>query len=77
VRAQQFVGALAAQDKALGAGARDQGRAMVERRRNRRHQHRLLGIRRAAHAAIAQVPAAVDVAADEAGLDAEFIRTAS
>src|SRR5207237_2479628 len=45
-----------------GACAREECRASRERRWNGRHQHRLLGVRRTTHPAIAEIPAALDVA---------------
>ena len=53
----------------------EQHRAAVERGGNRRHQHRLLGIGRAAEATGAEVPAALDVALDRRRGDGEFERT--
>jgi hypothetical protein len=48
----------------LGARLHQQRGATVQRRGNGGHQHRLLGVGGAAHAAGAQVPAALDVAQD-------------
>ncbi len=58
-------------DEALDARAMHEGRAAVERRGDRRHQHRLLRVRGAPHAAVAEVPAAADVAPDGGGGNAE------
>ena len=55
---------VAREDEAMRAHARDERRAAIERRGDRRDQHRLLGVGRAAHAAVAEVPAALHVAAD-------------
>src|SRR5450631_2523175 len=57
-----------------GASARDEARASRQRGWNGRYQHRLLGIRRAAHAAIAEIPAAPDVAAYLSAGNAEHAR---
>ena len=57
--------------------ARDKRRAARERLGNRRHQHRLLGVGRAAHAAIADVPAALDVATDCADAQSQRLRAAA
>ena len=61
-----------AMTKRMRARARDQRRAAIERARDRRDQHRLLGVGRAAHAAVAEVPAALDVAPDRRRGDAEL-----
>ena len=49
-------------DQTLGASEVEQLAASIQCGRDARHQHRLLGIGRAAHAAVAQVPAAAHVA---------------
>lgn len=67
----QAVDALALEAETLGARMHEQARAQRQRRRDRRHQHRLLGVGRAAHAAIAEVPAAVHVAPDGGRGDAQ------
>ena len=53
------------------AQAVQQRRTVGQRRRNRRHQHRLLGIGRAAIAAIAGIQAALDVARDDVRLPSQ------
>ncbi len=55
---------LATHLQALGPCEIEQFAALVQQRRNAGDQHRLLGIGRAAHAAVAQVPAAAHVARD-------------
>jgi hypothetical protein len=65
--------ALAAQVETKRPRARDERRAARERRGNRRHQHRLLRVGRAAEAAVAEVPAAADVAPDRAVREAEAL----
>ena len=62
------------QFKALGAGFGQQLRAQVECRRDGGDQHRLLGIGRAAQPARAQIPAALDIARDGLGVNAELAR---
>ena len=62
--------------EAFGAGLHQQRGTLVERGGDRRHQHRLLGIGRAAHAAGAEVPAGFDVAANQRGFDAQLQRAA-
>ena len=59
------------------ARARQQRRTTIQRRRNRRHQHRLLGVGRTAHAAVADVPAAFYVAPDRAGREAQRLGAAA
>ena len=47
----------------------------LQRRRQGGHQHRLLGIGRATHAAVAKIPTALDVALNMAEIDAKFFGT--
>src|SRR5690606_26427169 len=63
--ALQAADVLAVMQQALGAGQVEQGAALVEGGRNGGDQHRLLGVDRAAHAAVAEVPAAAHVARDD------------
>jgi hypothetical protein len=50
-------------------------RATVERCRDGGQQHRLLGVGRAAHAAVTEVPATLDVALDDPDRDGELLAT--
>ena len=59
------------------ARARQQRCTALERGGDRRYQHRLLGVGRATHAAIADVPAALDVATDRADADPQCLRAAT
>ena len=56
---------------------RHQRRTAIQHRGNGRHEHRLLGVGRTAHAAVADVPAAFHVAPDRAGRDAQRLRAAA
>ena len=55
---------LAVHQQAFGAGEIEQFATLVQQRRNAGDQHRLLGVGWAAHAAVAEVPAATHVARD-------------
>src|SRR5690554_1072887 len=57
----------------FGPGGINQLAALVEHRRNTGHQHRLLGIDRAAQSAVTQVGAAPHVAGDYLPVQAEFL----
>ena len=63
--------AVADDREARGARAREQHRTGLERGREGGHQHRLLGVGRAAHAAVADVEAAAHVAPDPRHGDAQ------
>ncbi|MNH00874.1 hypothetical protein D3C79_600800 [compost metagenome] len=60
--AAQMLDALAVMLEAFGPGQIQQLAALVEHGWNARHQHRLFGVDRATHAAIAKVPAPPDIA---------------
>ena len=63
-------------DDAARTYAGHERRAIGERGGNRRDQHRLLGVGGTAHAAVTQVPAADDVAADRRRGNADALGTA-
>ncbi|CRM74031.1 hypothetical protein [Pseudomonas sp. 22 E 5] len=63
---------VAAVFQVLGAGQVEQFAALFQRRGNGGHQHRLLGVDRAPHAAITQVEAAAHVARDHVPAIAEL-----
>ena len=71
----EFRGLAAAKDDPFRARVIQQLGALIERSGQRGDEHRLLGIRGASHAAIAQIPAAVDVARNDLRGDAEFDET--
>ncbi len=69
----QLADLIALELQALGAGMVQQAHALAEGRRDRRDQHRLLGVDRAAEAAVAEVPAAADVARNHLPVHAELL----
>ena len=79
VQPQAFdAGDLAAADLQLvGTRQIEQLAALVEGGRNGGDQHRLLGVGRTAHAAVAQVPAAAHIARDDFPVIAELVAAAA
>src|SRR5258706_10729637 len=69
--------AIAARLERDDAGAMDEGGALRKRTGQGRHQHRLLGVGRTPHAAVAEVPATLDVAPDRRRRDAELFAAAA
>ena len=72
----ETIDAAAGKVQALGTQAGVERCPAGQCRRQGRQQHRLLGVGRAAHAAIAEIPAALDVAAHGADGDAELLGAA-
>ncbi len=64
---------VAVQQQPVGARQVEQLATLVEGRRDGGDQHRLLGVDRAAHAAVAEVPATEDVARDDLPVIAELL----
>ena len=59
-------------NQSLGTQTRDQQRTARQRSRDSGDEHRLLGAGRTAHAAIADIPAATDIARNDMGRYADF-----